>query len=388
MRVALLGAYSLQENRIAGGPEAVVVQLAHGLSARPGMEVHVFTSSGRVSQDEVQMRDRVTLHLLRLRRAPRWTLMRANAAALGRAVQAIAPDIAHAHSAGTYADAAIRSRARAVITVHGVIQHEAEVFRHKGLNWRQRLSWRYEEWYERYSLSRVGHLIAISPYVADFYRTMTQARIHLVENPVADTYFALPDATEPDRILCAARIIYRKNVLGLLQAFAELRRTHPTARLRLAGEEHSEPEYAAACHRFVEENGLQQAVSFLGWLDEPTMQAEYSRCACLVLPSWQETAPVAIEQAMAAGKLVVASAVGGVSHLLGHGSAGLLVRPDDAAGLAAALHQALTDRARMAQLTSAARREAEQRFRVQAVAAQTEAVYRRIAGDQAVSSKQ
>ena len=378
MRIAILGAYALQDNRISGGPEAVVVQLADGLRRLPGMEVHIFTTSSRAAEDSVQERDGVTVHTLRLRRVPRWTLVRANARALAHAVRRIAPDVAHAHSASTFADAALSSGAPAVITVHGVIRQEAQIFRRYGLTWRQHLSWLYEEWYERSSLARAADVIAISPYVADFYRSMTPARMHLVENPVADAYFDLPDATEPGVILCAGRIIRRKNTLGLLQAFAELQRSIPEARLRLAGDEHSEPDYAAQCRQFVVEQGLSKAVSFLGWLDEPAMQAEYSRCACLALPSWQETAPVAIEQAMAAGKVVVASDVGGVSHLLAGGQAGLLVRPDDRAGLVEALRQALLDDALRLRLGQAARREAEQRFRASVVARQTVAVYEEI----------
>jgi len=381
LRVALLGAYSLAGNRISGGPEAVVVQLAHGLRRLPGLEVHVFTASGRVQQDSAQERDGIVVHTLRLRRMPRWTLMRANARALAQAVRRIAPDVAHAHSGGTWGDAALASGAPAVITVHGVIQQEAQVFRSYGLTWRQSLSWRYEEWYERRSLARAADVIAISPYVADFYRSMTAARMHLVENPVADAYFDLPDATEPGVILGAGRIIRRKNVLGLLHAFADLRRVMPEARLRLAGDEHSEAAYAAQCRQFVADQGLHQAVSFLGWLDEPAMQAEYSRCTCLALPSWQETAPVAIEQAMAAGRVVVASAVGGVRHLLAGGQAGLLVQPGDEAGLAAALRQALVDASLGQRLGQAARREAETRFRAAVVAHQTVAVYQQIVNE-------
>ena len=380
LRVALLGAYSLAGNRISGGPEAVVVQLAHGLRRLPGLEVHVFTTSSRAQQDSVQERAGVVVHTLRLRRMPRWTLIRANARALAQAVRSIAPDIAHAHSAGTLAEAAQASGAPAIITVHGVIQQEAQVFRSYGLSWRQNLSWRYEEWYERRSLARAADIIAISPYVADFYRSMTAARMHLVENPVADAYFDLPDATEPGVILGAGRIIRRKNVLGLLHAFADLRRTAPQARLRLAGDEHSEPDYAGQCRQFVAEQGLEEAVDFLGWLDEPAMQAEFSRCTCLALPSWQETAPVAIEQAMAAGKVVVASDVGGVGHLLAHGRAGLLVQAGDEAGLTEALRQTVQDAALRQRLGQAARREAEARFRAGIVAQQTVEVYREIVG--------
>ncbi len=378
MRVALLGPYPLQGNRISGGPEAVVVQLAQGLRHLPGAEVHVFTASSRVAQDSVQERDGVTVHTLRLRRVPRWTLVRANAYLLARAVRRIAPDVAHGHNASTYADAALSSGVPTVITIHGVIRQEAQVFRRHGLTWRENLSWRYEEWYERHCLSRATDVIAISPYVADFYRSMTAARMHLIENPVADAYFDLPDTSQPETILCAARIIRRKNVLGLLQAFALVHQALPTVRLRLAGEEHSEPDYSAQCRQFVAEHRLEDAVTFLGWLDEPALQAEYSRCACVVLPSWQETAPVAVAQGMAAGRAIVASDVGGVRFMLADGQAGLLVAAGDTDGLADAISRVLRDHRLCQQLGAAARHEAERRFRTNIVAERTAVVYREV----------
>ena len=376
MRVAILGAYSLQNNRISGGPEAVVVQLAEGLRQLPDVEVHVVTQSGETNA--VTQRNGITVHTVPLRRVPRWTFLRADARALARVVRAIAPDVAHAHSAGAYGDAALLSGAAALITVHGVISQEAAVFRQYGLSWREALSWRYEEWYERRCLARARHVVAISPYVAEFYRSMTSADMYLVENPVGDTYFTLPAATEPLTVLCAARIVHRKNILGLLHAFAQVQRALPQAQLRLAGEEHSEPAYAAECRAFVQANGLASAVSFLGWLDEAAMQAEYSRCACLALPSWQETAPVAIAQAMAAGKAVVAADVGGVRALLHDGAAGLLVQPQDTGGLARALQQLLQDNALSQRLGQAGRREAEARFRTTVVARRTLDVYRTV----------
>jgi glycosyltransferase involved in cell wall biosynthesis len=378
MKVALIGPYSLEGNRVSGGPEAVVVQLAEGLRRQGDVEVHVFTQSATAVEDRVVARDGIAVHVLRLRRLPRWTMIRINARVVADAVRQIAPDIVHAHSGSTYGEASLRSGAPAVITIHGVIRQEAQVFRRFGITRREDLSWRYEEWYERWCLRRAHDVIAISPYVEQVYRSTTTARLHLVENPVADAYFALPDAAEPTTILAAARIIRRKNILTLLQAFAQVHHEVPAARLRLAGETHYEPEYAAQCRQFVAEHGLEGAVDFLGWLDEPAMQAEYSRCSLVALFSWQETSPVSIAQAMAAGKGVVASDVGGVRYLLADGRAGLLVAPDDVAGQAAALRRLLTDSALRRQIGKVARSEAQARFQVDVVAARAQAVYEQV----------
>lgn len=383
MRVAMLGPYSGDLSRVGGGPEAVVVQLVQGLQ-RAGVEVHVvtFDFTGTIDADMTSDQDGVTVHRLRLRRLPRWTGVRINARVLAKKLRAIAPDIAHAHSASTFADGALGSGLPAVITVHGVIEQEAAAERSSGISRREDVAWRYEAWYERHCLRRARDVIAISPYVADVYRDLTGARIHLVENPVAAAYFDLSDLVEPATILCAARVIHRKNVLGLLHAFALVRRDLPEARLRLAGETTSEPGYAGQCRQFIAENGLADAVNFLGWLDETALRAEYSRCCALALLSWQETAPVAIEQAMAAGKPVVASDVGGVRYLVEDGVTGFIAPPDDPARQAEALYRVLADDRLSRALGQAGREAARNRFHPDQVTAQTIAVYEQAIAEQ------
>lgn len=391
LRVVLLGPHPLGEDRISGGPEAVVVQLAQGLRAAGDVDVHVVFATGRVRSLTDFLHDGVTIHVLPLRRVPRWTTLRVNAWALGRAVRSLNPDVVHAHNGTTLAEAALISGAPAVITLHGVLQREAQVNRSYGMSWRESLSWAYEEWYERRCLRQARDVIAISPYVLDFYRGRTAARLHLIENPVAEPYFHLPDRTEPATVLCAARIIPRKNTLSLLQAFARVRGDIPHARLRLAGEIHSNSAYAQRCLQFVSDHGLEDSVEFLGWLDEAAMEAEYSRCTVVALFSYQETAPIALEQAMAAGKAIVASQVGGVGNMLADGRAGLLVAPDDVAGQAAALRQVLAETDLRRQLGQIARQEAQQRFRVDGVVTRTRALYQRVmdwqSGDQSRSPK-
>ena len=164
-------------------------------------------------------------------------------------------------------------------------------------------------------------------------------------------------------------------MLGLLHAFALVRREITEARLKLAGETTSEPEYARQCRQFVEQNGLSGAVDFLGWLDETALRAEYSRCRVLALLSWQETAPVAIEQAMAASKPVVASDVGGVRYLVEDGVTGYVVAPDDAARQAAGLRNMLAEDTLSQAMGQAGRAAALDRFHPDKVTEQTLAVY-------------
>lgn len=85
-----------------------------------------------------------------------------------------------------------------------------------------------------------------------------------------------------------------------------------------------------------------------------------------------------IEQAMAAGKAVVATRVGGVPYLVSHGRTGLLVEHGDIAGLAEAIILLLTNDGLRARIGVQAKEEASRRFRAEVVARQTYDVYRKI----------
>jgi glycosyltransferase involved in cell wall biosynthesis len=84
---------------------------------------------------------------------------------------------------------------------------------------------------------------------------------------------------------------------------------------------------------------------------------------------------VAIAEAMAAGRAVVATRVGGVPFMVADGRTGLLVEPGDVRGLADAAITLLKDPERRLAYGRAARFEAERRFRLEAVVERTIGLY-------------
>src|SRR5439155_6830628 len=70
----------------------------------------------------------------------------------------------------------------------------------------------------------------------------------------------------------------------------------------------------------------------------------YSRAAVVACPSHREGFGLACAEAMAHGRAVVATDVGGLRDLVVHGETGLLVAPRDAAALRDALERLLGDR--------------------------------------------
>ncbi len=85
-----------------------------------------------------------------------------------------------------------------------------------------------------------------------------------------------------------------------------------------------------------------------------------------------------IQQAMAAGRPVVATTAGGIPDLVQHGEHGLLTDFGNTAALTRCLTEVLRDEALRQRLGMAGRRRAAERFRADAVASQTLRIYRRL----------
>jgi glycogen(starch) synthase len=94
-----------------------------------------------------------------------------------------------------------------------------------------------------------------------------------------------------------------------------------------------------------------------------------------VTPSWADPCPTVALEAMALGRPVVATAVGGLTDIVGDGETGLLVPPRDPAALTAAFRAVLDDPAAADRMGQAGRARVNQRFSASAVVPQIERIY-------------
>jgi glycosyltransferase involved in cell wall biosynthesis len=293
-------------------------------------------------------------------------------------LRGLSPAVVNAHT-GHYVIAALRARLPTVYTVHGIAFREAQVYAHKGL-W-LRLRFYMEMYYDALAIRRVEHAVAISPYVMREYGGRTGAHWHRIDNPLPDEFFELSSKGQAGQVLFAGTITEVKDILTLLKALVILRDQTPETgcHLRIAGRTTS-PSYEHSLKAYVRENALEGAVTFLGMLDQSALLAEYAGCEVLALPSRQENAPMAVIEAMAAGKPVVATRVGGIPDLVRDGETGFLVEPGDAAGMAAAVTRLLNDAGLRAKMGVLARREASARFRQEEVARKYRELYYSVGG--------
>jgi glycosyltransferase involved in cell wall biosynthesis len=142
----------------------------------------------------------------------------------------------------------------------------------------------------------------------------------------------------------------------LIEACALLKARHIPFRCRIVGG--GDP---AGLQKLIDERDLRQEVQLLGPLDQTQVALLITTADCYVQPSIitpsgkMEGIPVAIMEAMAAQRPVVATAISGVPELVQPGKTGYLVLPGDALALADALAHVYTHPAEAAALAAAGR---------------------------------
>jgi glycosyltransferase involved in cell wall biosynthesis len=132
-------------------------------------------------------------------------------------------------------------------------------------------------------------------------------------------------------VLFVGRIDANKGLDVLLEAFRRLTPSRPELHLVVVGDG---PERRALEARAAD----LPRVHFTGWVDDRArVHALHRRAAVVACPSYTEAFCYAAAEAMAVGRPVVASAVGGLLDLVEDGRTGLLVPPGDASALTDAL---------------------------------------------------
>lgn len=169
-----------------------------------------------------------------------------------------------------------------------------------------------------------------------------------------------------------ARLVPIKAHELFLEAATRLMQRFPTARFVIVGD----GERRGALQTLASTLGVDARVHFLGWRGD--LDRIYADLDVVALTSRNEGSPVALIEAMAAGRTVVSTDVGGVSDVVADRRTGRLVADADAAALATVITELLEDAPQRCRLGAAARQHARTHYGAERLVADIDALYTRL----------
>lgn len=205
------------------------------------------------------------------------------------------------------------------------------------------------------------------------------SRFHIIENGISEESLAEPSAisSELEQFLSASDVIgsigrlsEEKGYRFLLDAFAEVRSSHPDARLLIIGE----GRLRSQLEKQIRDLAIVDHVYMARYLENAA--ALVGRFRMYVCASLSEGLPMTLLEAMRAETPIVATAVGGIPKLLQHGEGGVLVKPGDPASLTEGMRRVLSDNAAAAQRAKISKAEFLRNYSSSTMFRRYQAVYR------------
>ncbi len=228
--------------------------------------------------------------------------------------------------------------------------------------------------FSRWSLERADAVVAVSEHVrqvAQRRAPWVAGRLRVIHNGIDTRRFAyqpLVDAPRPFRFVLVGRLEHCKGIDLALRALAET----PGAELHIVGDGSQRPRLEALARTL----GVSRRACFHGYLADPRPvvgQAHAALCS-----SRQEGLGIALLEAMAVGRPVVAFPVGGVPEIVKGGETGWVARDTTPTALATAMRQAMSSRDRLETMSACAREFVAQSCSIERMCAMYGDVYRRI----------
>lgn len=266
-----------------------------------------------------------------------------------------------------------------VVTQHAILGEERKL----QVNFKRKMLFRLKELTEKIYLGRIKNIVFISDYNKQIYlrnnKKAQKINYELIVNPVNDIFFR----NEPSENKAPSRDVYfvgeikkRKGLHLLLQAVHGLKQKNLQIRVHVIGG-YKEEEYRHEIEDLIKKLEIEDQILFCGWKNQMEI-LEYSRdIPVFVLPSYQETLPLSIAEAMSQGKAVVATNICGIPEMIEHGHSGFLFEKGNTDELAQILEELFNNPEKLKRVSAKAIDESK-KYRPKNVIEKTIGFYRKV----------
>lgn len=238
-----------------------------------------------------------------------------------------------------------------VLTIHGFPK---EPRRRGGV-----LSMMYNAYAKTLGAETIRHatkVVAVSNSIAsECHEYVTNRNIAVIRNAVdTSLYYAAPSAQKMENtmirynlvgksvILCIGRLSEAKGFQYLIRALPIVRKKIPNVHLVIVGKDNGYG-YLRKLTKLATQEGVEPYISFVGGVNDEEKKALLWIAPVVAIPSVEEPFGIVALEAMASGKPIIASKVGGLKEILSADKYSLLVESESSEQLAQALISAMND---------------------------------------------
>jgi glycosyltransferase involved in cell wall biosynthesis len=244
---------------------------------------------------------------------------------LERIIKKINPDVLHIQSTSPNLSIFaiyMKKKYPILITVHGYFAQEYKI----QTGWRKMGYKLFCAPIEKYTLMTIPYIIVLSPQMKVLIHIITQSKIYLISNGIDLKYIEsiTPHERKEDHsIFFLGYITKGKGVVDLIKAIHHAKSKGEKVKLYVGGI----GPYLTQLKELVKDLHLQDNVTFLGFLNEEEKFAYMKSMDIFVLPSYWESFPFVLIEAMACGKPIISTDVGGIPFAVSDGVNGFLIQP-------------------------------------------------------------
>lgn len=363
--------------KIQGGIQSAVLNLLRGFASQPVDVLLVSISSSKIPSYKIKVSANVTVQYIPEGPASLSFInyLFSCPGKIRKIVKDFKPDVIHFEEGMNFLllRMFIGQYNKHVLTIHGITFAEARLKKH----FLQRLKWYQNGIVEWLLLPK--HIIHISKYSRKIFLAANRVASPVIFNAVSDRFFDIDRKLgTTNQLLFVGAVNNRKNILALIEAIKALRAEGKNYYLKIVGDFDPTEKYKEVVLSYIDQNGLTENIQFLGWKSQSELEAIYQDIDIVVLPSLQETLPVVIAEAMAAGRVMVSSTVGGIQEMVTNNETGFTYSPAEPVVLQRILARLYDNSSEIERVGANARIMAKDKFHANVIASMTNEYYKQI----------
>lgn len=343
MKVVMLGYYTVGDT-IGGGAERHIKNIIDRLRNYNDLEMHILSISKEIKKDSVLKKDGVTIHQIKAVKLPMTVAgITIYPIKMIREAKKINPDLIHGQMIGApygFAAGILAKKYPTLLTIHTIIKQTSKTNRSSFYGKIHDTLWRL---LEKWELKRIPYLIVVSPHLKEELKKDGAKNITVIPNGIDANWFDVPNESITGRILFVGRIRPGKGLENLIKSIKLVIDKGCDVHLHVVGPT-NDLHYLKYLQELAKKMEVREHVEFIGSIPDDALLNEYAECSIFVLPSSIESNPIVLLEAMASGKPVIATNVGGIPYMIEDGKNGFLVNYGDIEGLAEKILKLVNDK--------------------------------------------